>query len=314
MSIISNLIRKSKTIDGPLNILSFFYDGKFDIDLLETGHEFYGLLEHSSYQWPGYKSAMYPNLHILENPNEINITDFDLVIFNNRYAHAQFFGICRQLHIPGLIIDHDMNMQNAFNRIKNKQFTTLPHISTNDFIKKQYGAEESINYGIDPKNWEHEKDIDILCMVSLQTDIALAHQLKKQFPSASFIGHNPNIPYAGLVENYEEYKDLFKRARVFVNLSNQVNLNYDILFALNNKIPIITLDLPIYKDILTDDNSIKVNDSEQLFSKIKQLSFDKTLYNKISNFTTDLNQFSKADFVNRWKEVLVKHASRVYIE
>lgn len=34
MSIISNLIRKSKTIDGPLNILSFFYDGKFDIDLL----------------------------------------------------------------------------------------------------------------------------------------------------------------------------------------------------------------------------------------------------------------------------------------
>lgn len=86
------------------------------------------------------------------------------------------------------------------------------------------------------------------------------------------------------------------------------------MFALNNKIPIITLDLPIYKDILTDDNSIKVNDSEQLFSKIKQLSFDKTLYNKISNFTTDLNQFSKADFVNRWKEVLVKHASRVYIE
>lgn len=314
MSIISNLIRKSKQIDGPLNILSFFYDGKFDIELLGTGHHFYGLLDHSAYQWPGFQNAMYSNLHILESPNDIGSIDFDLILFNNRHVHHQFFGLCRQLHVPCLIVDHDMNNQNAFNRTKNKQFIRFPHVSTSQLVKSQYESDEVINYGIDVKNWEHDKEIDILCTISLQHDIGFCNEIKKQFPSAIFIGHNPNVPYAGLVETYEDYKNLFKRTKLFVNLSPQLNLNHDLLFALNNKVPIITMDLPIYDGILTEDNSIKVNHPDEIFSKIKQLAFDKALYNKISNFTTDLSQFSKAEFLSKWNEVLVKHASRVYIE
>lgn len=315
MSIISNLIRKTKKKTGPLNILTFFYDGKFDIELLQTGHEFYGYLQQSAYQWPGYKNAMYRNLHILQEDNEFNNIDFDLVLFNSRHAHHQFFPIAKQLHLPALIIDHDVNLQNAFMRSKNKQFTPFPHISTSEVVKAQYEAENYINYGIDKKNWAYEKDIDILCTVSNQHDLSLVMEIKRQFPSSVFIGHNPNVPFAGLVETYEDYKNLFKRSRVFVNISPQLNLNYDILFALNNSVPIITQKNKVYDGLLEEGiNSIQVGSQEELISKIKELSFNKALYNKISNFSTNLDGFSQDNFLTRWNDVFTQNASRIYIE
>ncbi len=316
MSIISNLIRKATKKEGKLNILTFFYDGKFDIELLQTGHEFYGCLEMSAYQWPGYVRAEYKNLHVLRDLNEIHNIEVDLVIFNNRSNHNQFFPICRQLHAPGLIIDHDLNNQNAFFRSKNKQYTPYPHISTSEYVQKQYESDTCINYGVVPKNWESDKDIDILCMASLQHDAGLLNLIKQNFPSAVFIGHHPHLPYVGQVETFEDYKGLFRRARLFVNISPQTDINHDILYALNNGVPIITYGLPIYQGLLEQNrNCIQISSPEEIISKIKELSFDKALYNKISNSKTNLHdKFSQSIFIERWKEELSKHASRVYIE
>jgi len=316
MSIISNLVRKATKKDGKLNILTFFYDGKFDVELLQTGHDFYGCLDMSAYQWPGFMKAEYKNLHIFRDLNEVHHVDIDLVIFNSRHAHNQFFQICRQLHAPGLIIDHDQNNQNAFFREKNKQLTPFPHISTSEYVQQQYESDTCINYGIVPKNWESEKDIDILCTVSLQHDMGLINLIKQNFPSAVFIGHHPNLPYAGQVETFEDYKGLFRRARLFVNTAPQADINYDILYALNNSVPIVTYGWPIYQGLLEQNlNCIQVTTQEEIISKIKELSFDKALYNKISNFKTNLHsKFSQPMFINRWREELSKHASRVYIE
>jgi hypothetical protein len=315
MSIISNLIRKTIKQDDKLNILTFFYDGKFDIELLNTGHEFYGCLENSAWQWPGFTKAEYKNLHVLANINEIHNIDLDLILFNSRHAHNQFFSLCRQLHVPALIIDHDQNQQNVYFRAKNKQMTPFPHISTSDYVGGQYDASDVINYGVVSKSWESEKDIDILCTVSMQHDVNLVNTIKQTFPSTTVIGHHPNLPYAGLVDTYEDYKNLFRRARLFVNLAPQTNINYDVLFALNNSLPVITYGWPVYQGLLEQNlNSIQVTSPEELISKIKELSFDKALYNKISNFKTNLSKFSQPMFVKRWDEELRKHASRVYIE
>ncbi len=315
MSVISNLVRKATNKEEKLNILSFFYDGKFDIELLKTGHHFYGILESSAYQWPGFMKAEYKNLHIFRDLNEVHHVDIDLVIFNSRHAHNQFFQICRQLHAPGLIIDHDQNNQNAFFREKNKQLTPFPHISTSKYVSSQYDCGLYISNGVEPKNWEMDKDIDILCTASLQHDHNLINNIRQNFPTAVFIGHNPNLPFVGQVETYDNYKELFKRCRVFVNISPQMNINHEVLFALNNKVPIITPKMAIYNGLLQDKvNCLEVTSPDDIISKIKELSFDKALYNKISNFTTDLSDFSETVFIDRWKEELSKHASRVYIE
>jgi hypothetical protein len=315
MSTISNLVRKATKQNGKLNILTFFYDGKFDVELLQTGHEFYGCLEHSAWQWPGYTNAQYKNLHVLRDISEINNVDVDLVIFNSRERQNQFFGICRQLHAPGLIIDHDTNHQNAFFRAKNKQFTPFPNISTSEHVQQQYGSDICINYRVVPKAWESQKDIDILCTVSLQHDMGLINTIKQNFPSAVFIGHHPNLPYAAQVETFEDYKGLFRRARLFVNIAPQEDINHDILYALNNSVPIVTYERPVYKGLLEQNvNAIQVSSPEEIISKIKELSFDKSLYNKISNYKTNLTKFDQSIFLRRWREELGKHASRVYIE
>jgi hypothetical protein len=315
MSIISNLIRKAVKKDGPLNILTFFYDGRFDIELLKTGHHFYGCLQHSAFPWPGFERAEYKNLHILNDIAEANNIGLDLVLFNSRMAHQQFFQFAKSLHLPSLIIDHDFNQHNSFILEQIKAQTSLPSISCLDEIKNQFNSQETIYYGIEKKIGEYEKDIDILmCGNFAEGDIFAVHNLKMRFPTLKLVGQNPTIPYSELVSTYEDYKNLFKRTKVFLNLLAQPNISYEILWALQYKAAIVSSDLPQYKGLLENKvNALLVNKAEQVHTVIQNIVHDKKLYEKLTTHQTDLSKFDDESFVNKWNNRLETFRYQTYI-
>ena len=313
MSIISNLIRKSTKHEGPLNILSFFYDGRFDIELLKTGHHFYGVIN-TSYPWPGFNNAPYKNLHILNNLNEINNIDCDLILFNNRNSQQQFFGMCRNLHVPGLIIDHDISIHNKFFLNQIKQQSPLDCVSTSEPVQNQFGHQININYGIEQKAGEYEKDIDILISGNFsEQDLFIIHTIKQRFPSLQVVGHNPSLPYGFTVDNYENYKDLFKRSKIFLNLALQGNISYEILWCLQYKTAIVTCQTEAYSSILKDqENCIIINGLDNIINSVQNLAHNRNLFNKITNHNTDLSKFNQNNFLQQWKNLLEGYRYKVY--
>lgn len=314
MSIISNLIRKSIKKDPPFNILSFFYDGKFDVELLKTGHQFYGCVENSAYQWPGYDEARYENLHILPHLAHANTVDIDFVIFNHRMVHGQFFDICRQLHAPGLIIDHDLNTQNSFQLAKNKQATPFMSVSCSEVVQKQYDSVKNIYYGLEDNVVQSVKDIDILiCGSFTEQDSFIINAIKQKFPTLVVVGHNQKLPYSITVQNFEEYKRLFQRANIFINLTAQMNINYDILFALKNRVPVVSNHIATYGDLLNNNNASIANSIENIIPQVSNLVYNKQAYQNIANYQTDLDKFNINTFVTEWNNVFLDMANKVFV-
>jgi hypothetical protein len=315
MSLINQLYYSSIEKSGPLNIFSFFYDGKFDIELLRTGHNFYGLLEHSMYPWPGFKNRNFPNLHFLNNINDIKDVPLDLIIFNSRQKYEQFINtnhnISKGLHVPTLILDHDYIGANSFFIKKHLESIKSPSIATSAIIQKQLKCADLIEYHIDEKHGEHTKDIDILiCGYFSEGDFGTLFALKQNFPTLKLISLNNKIPFAEMVETYEDYKNLFKRAHIFVNLSPQTNLNYDLIWALQNKCAIISTDIASHRDLLIHNTNSKiVSNLDGVIVEIKNLVNNAQEMKKLTSYSVDFSEFNTID---KWKEVFHRYTGIYY--
>ncbi len=268
----------------------------------------------TAYPVPCFQKAEYPNLRILENLSQINNLDLDLVIFNSREMHHPHFNLPRVLHVPALIIDHDINATNDFFLKQIKAQTPYPTVSTNEFVRKQFDCVKNINYGIEQKRGEYTKDIDILvCGNFPDTDIFFLNSLKQAFPGLKLIGHNPNAPYSESVETFEDYKGLFKRTNVFLNLALQKNIQYEILWALQNNCAIISHITPVYDGLLNKENCTAINTSDEVLSSLKNLANNKATFKKMTSYTTNLDAFNMDNFVSEWKELLETYRYKVYI-
>lgn len=313
MSVISNLIRKSIKHSGPLNILTFFYDGRFDIEILKTGHNFYGLMNHS-YPWPGFYDANEHNLHLIQTVEETKNLDLDLILFNNRASNQQFFHLCRFLHLPAIIVDHDVSKHNTFFLDQIQQQFPVEAVSTSPVVQKQFKHSININYGIEQKRGEYEKDIDILISGNFaDQDLFILNTIKQQFPTLKLVGHNPNVAYSEMVDTFEDYKNLFKRTKIFINLAIQGNLSYELLWCLQYKCIPITCQTPAYSQLLVDnENCILVNGLEQIISAVRNLSRNKEVFNKLVNHKTDLSQFNQETFIKTWSDLLEGYRYKTY--
>ncbi len=315
MSIINQLVYNSKPQPEKLNILSLFYNGVFDISLLDTGHNFYGAIDTSAYPFPAIKQHQAPNLFVLQNINQARNIPLDLILFNSRERHEQFFQLCRSLHVPGLIVDHNhINTNNYFIKKHLEQFR-IPCVSTSDSTKQQFGG-DNIFYHIEDYCGEFEKDIDILIVGSFpETVYPLLINIKNKFPTLKLVGNNPKLQFSEHVETYNDYRNLFKRSKLFVNLLNlvgQTNIPHELFWALKSKCPIISLETLSYTEILNKDNSIVISDIENLIPSIYTLSSNKKKYGELVNHTTDLNKFNNPNFIEDWDTIFKKYSGVYY--
>lgn len=308
MSIINQLIYSSVKQPEKLNILSFFYDGKFDVELLKTGHNFYGVLDSTMYPWPGYRNADYPNLKLLPNINDIRNINFDLILFNSRQKHEQFFPLTKSLHVNGLIVDHDYIPTSSFFIKKHLEQFKLPSISTSDTVKNQFKNNTNIFYNIDQNIGEFDKDIDILIVGKFnESHFQWLGQLKQKFPNLKLVGHNPTVPFSETVETYQDYKNLFRRTRIFVNLPMQQNLSHELLWALQSNCAIISTSIPVYSEILNKDNCINITDVKDIETQINNLLHNPKRLKEATEYTVDLSKFHN-NFIEDWTNTFKQYA------
>ncbi len=266
------------------------------------------------YPIPGIKGIEYSNLRVINNLNQLHGLDLDMIIFNNREAHHQFFGLSKSLHLPCLVIDHDISQHNDFILNQIRAQTPFQSISCSSPVQKQYHSLENINYGIEQIYGEYDKDIDILiCGTFSDQDLFIINTLKKQFPTLRVFGQNPKLSYSEVADTYEDYKNLFKRAKVFLNLSVQSNISYEMLLALNSKCAIITNNFPVYRDLLNKDNAIILDNIEQVIPAIQNLINNKQAYQKYTSYKVDLSGYNSIEFIEKWKTVLESYRYKVYM-
>lgn len=309
MSIIGNLVKKTKTSNRPLEILSFFYDGKFDIELLKTGHNFYGTLDFSAYAWPAYENKTFKNLKFIV-PQEYGIRNFDFLIINHRERQRQYLNLARQLHLPALIIDHDTSQLNTYQLYE----TQLPFnsISTNGATQQLYNN-KLIDYGVEEFIGAYDKDIDILiCGNFAQNDYGFIHHLKTAFPQLKVVGYN-QLPYSETVSSYSEYKNLFKRTNIFINLTSQLNTNYELLWAMTYKCHIISNKVPAYNNIAGTENINFTENIDDVLKTIKNIIYNPQLKSKTIDYPLDFSKYSEVNFINSWKAELENYRNKVYI-
>lgn len=298
---IRNLIKKTLKSKGPLNILSFFYDGKFDIELLTTGHNFYGFKGHSAYQWQNYKTD-YSNLHLLDQPL-YHLNSFDFAVINQRDRQRQFLNICQSLHLPVLLIDHDFSRDNAYQRHQKK--LPFDSVSTNKFVQKQFDN-ELINYAINQNEGQYLKDIDVLmCGNFSQNDFGLIQQIKTHIPNSKIIGNN--LPFSEEISTYEDYKALFPRAKVYINLASQENIPYELLWAQRYNCFTISNEIPPY-ELLKESNLFKVVSSLEEIINLTKMYINKPQIKT----TLDLSQHNDVTFQEQWNKKFEQFRNRIY--
>src|SRR5690606_14722220 len=118
------------------------------------------------------------------------------------------------------------------------------------------------------------------------------------------VGHNPSLPYGFTVDNYENYKDLFKRSKVFLNLALQGNISYEILWCLQYRTAIVTCQTEAYASILKDqENCMIINGLDNIINAVQNLAHNRNLFNKITNHNIDLNKFNQDNFLQQWKNL-----------
>lgn len=315
MSIISNLIRKSIRGERPLDILTLFYDGRFDIELLKTGHNFYGILDTSTYAWPGYSHIDYPNLTIMGSQHDLFTRDFDLMLLHSRDKHAQYSDWPHKLHIPAIQIDHDILQINPFHL--HQSIATMPFTSVGcgEKVSKVYKSTFNIEYGLPNTDGDYEKDIEVLiCGTFANQDAFFVNQLKKQFPQLVVCGRpNEFVPYAQECKTYQEYVDLFKRAKIFINLPSQGDVNYEILWALKYQCLIVTPPLPAYNMLEHNKNCLIAGNINEIPVHINNLVCNAPLRQNLLKFSTDLSRFNSDEFVESWNELFEEFRNKAFI-
>lgn len=315
MSIISNLIRKTVNKDRPLDILTLFYDGRFDIELLKTGHNFYGVLDTSAYPWPGYSHVDYPNLHMMNSESELFTREFDLMLLHSRDKHSRFSGMPHQLHIPAIQIDHDILQVNPYHLRQSIDTMPFESVGCGEKVSKLYRTKYNIEYGLDNTEGQYEKDIDILiCGTFANQDAYFINQLKKEFNTLLVCGRpNEFIPYAQEFQTYEEYKNLFKRAKLLINLPSQANINYEILWALKYGCLIVSPPLPAYNVLEHNKNCLIAGNLNEIAIHVRNLILNPALRQNLLKFSTNLSVFDEQTFVESWNELFEEYRNKVFI-
>lgn len=307
MNILQNLVNKSIKSDRKLNILTFLYNGKFDRDLLLTGHNFYGIANSSYQGWLPIKN-MDDNLTLLPKPEDIqNLNNIDLVLFNNR-LHEEVFSLCKQQHIPGLIIDHQLCEDNPYIAQKLKQNNLFESVACSPTLQQELNSTYCIPYGINEYSGEYEKDIDILISGNFTASDSYAIKIIKQkFPTTRLIGHNPHILFSETPQTFNDYINIFKRTKLFVNLRNKNSQNnyYDLLLAAKYNCSIVTYKTKLYSTIF---------DQSQVSYYDKPSSLLPAIYNKVPSPNYQLSglYISKAEFIERWNKLLETYRYKVY--
>ena len=314
MNTVSSILQRATKTDKPANVLTFFYNGRFDVELAKTGHRFYGTPEISCYDWPAIKEIKVDNLYSIPT-NSIYDINYDLILVNHRTQNQKAIRqICSALQVPTLIVDHDFNIENPYTIFTKRKQSPFTSIGTLDMISKQMGCNYTIPYGIE-KLEPKEKDIDVLVTGSfLQADYHILNNIAQKFKNCKIVGKNPGFDKSESVDTYEEYLDLFARSKIYVNLATQFNIPHELLWAYGGDCAIVTTTTAVTQQFLEPNvNCLTEGSFEGINHMVETLlKNDKQREALVANSHSLLEQFDHNKFLQHWTDIINDYRYRPF--
>ena len=296
MSIIRNIVhKKTITKNAKPKALCFFYDGKFDAELADLGIELIGCKQFSIHDW--YCRAKHENITLIQ-PNEIPNFNYDFVIFNDLTKHRDhILNVPGQLHIPGIIIQHEPNSETKYHLNQRLQEAKLNCIST------EYQSPNGIPYGVKQTTVEN-KDIEILTDLNFDKDNhQLTHTLKQQIPNIKIIGQNSEL-IKEQIDSYKEYREYFNRCKIYLYFPRQRNISYEVLWVLASGGTVITF---------SSDNLQKLGSKNIIYCNSVPNMIQTAIHHKKMATKENLEEkLPYDDFKDNWTKIIQQYNDKVY--
>jgi len=241
MQQIRNLTNKAikKPVDEPLNILTCFYDGVFDVELAKTGHNFYGAINDSSNEWCPIDDIP-SNMFFL--PGTQHFQHYDFILCNNRIEKWDLATrLQNYMQLPIVTIDHYGNPPNVpdikVQQIKDRTKSVMS-FATNKAAMHWDDQSIYMRPGIEYRE-PVDKDIDVLLVGHFPPEEhSLLHRLKLKMPGLVIVGQNEDLsPW----HTGEELRSIYDRAKIFINLPRTTGLPTLLMPAIESGCAIISV-------------------------------------------------------------------------
>jgi hypothetical protein len=299
-SFVRNTIRNADSNNTIKNILIAPYDGIFEKLLQKyTPHHYYHLTGTT------YFNIIQPDF----NPISINSQDWepffdvDLVICNHMESQ---FNICQQLsqalHVPLIIIHHGLPSP----VVKKQDMIILYHqskcntrISTYPIVNKSWYADfEIIPPGIESTPIVNGNKISIIGKFD-NNIISFIQQIRQHYPKPIEVyGENPGFSQP---VSYEQALKIIDESEIYINLYNNLDVSYLMLYALSKGKKVISSLSKISQEIIQNNVNGYLTNSLQDIITALQIPFSETMKN---NAIDSVKQYSIENFTQNWNHFL----------
>ena len=322
---IKNIIRASTNNPNELSIITFMYDGLFDIMLANAfpNHIFYGIVPNII--WDNYLKYIDipPNLILFTEltTRALSTMTVDAVICHDKMKQ---FDIAKQLtsflHVPLISIEHiDKPPQMRVEDLKliNTQRVANFTISISNNVASSWGYKNStiIPYGFSTYNNDlNEKQHKAIWIGKLhQGEYDFAKDLLKRSPiPVTLIGDNPEL---STMLSWTEIVKLYRESDICIHIAPQAFTSIPTMTAMENRCAIFALLNPSVNNILTDDvDGIICSTQDDMIAKLKTIGSNKVKINELGNNakTTIRQNYPLGTFVDKWTEVFNKLSTFTY--
>jgi len=260
MSLIRSLVRKSQDHEKA-NVLCFFYDGFFDLELAKTGHNFYGVYESSIYRWDYLFNLKPDNINLVSN-SEITSIDYDLILFSHRIKHQKYIKNHQVgLQLPSIVIDHEPYKENTYQLFNIANSPNIINVAINDGIYNKKLHKYRIP-AVEQTYQDYEKDIDIIISGYFNERTPdLVNRVLKKYPNSVLIEK--------AIGEYNNAEEIFQRAKIYLNVTSRNSVSTELLYAIKNNCNILISHKEATSSLIDDFCVIKNYDD--MFTKIDRL-------------------------------------------
>lgn len=311
MSIIKNITDRSYTQDRPANILSSFYDGKFEYALAKTGHNIYGAIKTSEKVFFPPVSQMPSNFHFIpETLENIRIDiPFDFVLTHNRGNAFQFYKKTAEIqHIPLVVVHH----QSIEDKLTANVFLNLSKrcVHVTDQLSNQFLTKNVIHTCVDFPSaipFEERKLLLGTSSVFSNEDYnEIRHRFKSMADNEFFLNSHQKPLFD------EEYMNGMSNTKVYINFVSESIIPYDMAQAMACGCAVFSIRNKAVESILPDE--CLFDSSKSLLVSVKELvhAQDKLKQLGIDNAIKAKEMFDEAKFISQWKELIEDVRYRIF--
>ena len=323
MTAIRNCVRKSMKPDGPAKILSFFWDGNFDLHLTNTGHEFYGIPTTAALGWkPRVPEEDYhKNLTLLPASfgSSKHALEFDFILCNERikgYDLAKNFS--HALHVPLVIVDHGAPLKQfsaTDTQVLKESRWAVGYVGCNEVAVKEWEDDILIEECVCHIEPAEERPINVLLAGKfIEHEHGIVNSIASGIENCLIKGENE-----GLSEDFASWEETatdFSESKIFVHLSTNMTVPRTLKLAMEAGCAIITTrTTPIDALLKHDESAIFIKNADEIVPAVKGLLSHDSKRIELGEAAKKISRqrFGIDKFTASWSQFIEQIRSEIYL-